>query len=45
MVPDLETKEKYNFRISAVNDAGVGEPAVGFPNVEIVEREMAPDLN
>lgn len=43
VVAHLETRAKYNFRISAMNAAGVGEPAI-IPSVEITDREEIPDF-
>lgn len=44
VVPNLENGAKYHFRISAMNAMGVGEPAQTVDLIEIVERQVIPDL-
>ena len=43
VVAQLQTGAKYKFRISAMNAAGVGEPAI-IPSVDIKDREEIPDF-
>uniref|UniRef100_A0AAY5EM62 Titin n=1 Tax=Electrophorus electricus TaxID=8005 RepID=A0AAY5EM62_ELEEL len=44
VVPGLQPGAKYNFRISAINAMGIGDPAQTIDLVEIIEREEIPDL-
>lgn len=44
VVPNLQAGGKYNFRVSAINSEGCGEPAEVEKIVELVDREEIPDF-
>lgn len=44
VVSNLQAGGKYNFRVSAINTEGCGEPAEVEKLVELVDREEAPDF-
>ncbi|MFT7799600.1 titin-like isoform X1, partial [Arapaima gigas] len=44
VIANLQPGGKYNFRVSAVNAEGVGEPAQVQELVEVVDREETPDF-
>uniref|UniRef100_A0A3B3Q7V2 Titin n=1 Tax=Paramormyrops kingsleyae TaxID=1676925 RepID=A0A3B3Q7V2_9TELE len=44
VISNLQQGEKYNFRVSAMNEMGIGEPAQVAESVEIVERQETPDF-
>lgn len=44
VVANLQSGEKYHFRVSALNAVGVGEPAQVEDVTEIKEREAGPDF-
>uniref|UniRef100_A0A3B1JVG7 Titin n=1 Tax=Astyanax mexicanus TaxID=7994 RepID=A0A3B1JVG7_ASTMX len=44
VIPNLQAGGKYNFRVSAINSEGCGEPAEIEKIVELVDREELPDF-